>query len=168
MIPLLEKTLVEEKRWIQKEELANTLAIAQTAPGSLAVNSATYVGYRLAGIRGAILATLGIILPSFCLVVGLGGLFLQYQQHPLVRAAFRGMEPAIVALIIYAAVEMARTALLDKATIALCFSSIAGLMVFSLPPIVLLFLGVLMGLLLKKKGKSRKDPDPDYDLGAGI
>lgn len=169
MIPLLEKTVTERNKWIQKEDIVDVLAVSQTVPGSIAVNAATFIGYQLAGLPGAIAATLGIITPTFVIVVALAALFLGYHHHPIIQAAFLGIQPAILALILFAALKVGKTAILDKTTIVVAVVALILLLFVSIHPIIVLFIGGLAGVLLGLKRKSNQiEREPDYFLGEGI
>src|SRR5699024_4934714 len=96
MIPLLERAVTVKKKWVKEKDITDVLVMAQTVPGSIAVNTATFIGYRIAGLSGAIAGTLGIITPTFLIIVALATLFLSFQHNPIVEAAFMGIRPAIV------------------------------------------------------------------------
>ncbi|MDL2228059.1 chromate transporter [Odoribacter sp. OttesenSCG-928-L07] len=100
MIPLIEKDVVEKKKWISKEEFIDIIAIAQSLPGVLAVNTAIFVGYRLKKIPGGILCMLASILPSFFIILLIAIFFKEFQHYPTVAAIFKGIRPAVVALIL--------------------------------------------------------------------
>ncbi|MGC4376916.1 chromate transporter [Fictibacillus sp. Mic-4] len=156
MIPLLEKAIAEKNRWVKKGEIADILAVAQTVPGSIAVNTATFIGYRLAGISGAISATLGIIAPTFFMIILLAALFLGFQHEPLVHAAFLGIRPTIVALILLAAFKIGKTAVIDKTTLFLTAASLLVFLFVPVQPIFVLLCGALAGIILQAKGKSKQ------------
>lgn len=107
MISMMERYCVEEKRWITQDEMLNVTVIAESTPGPIAINCATYVGYRQAGLPGAALATLAIVLPSFLLIY-LISLFLDgFLEYPAVASAFRGVKLAVGLLILEAGLRMA-------------------------------------------------------------
>ncbi|OAS89164.1 chromate transporter [Metabacillus litoralis] len=148
MIPLIEKEVVHKKNWVKSEDLTDVFAIAGTIPGAIAVNAATFIGHRIAGIRGAIAATLGTLLPTFIIVLVLCGLLSSFQENPYVESAFFGIRAATVALIVYAGIKIARTSLLDKATYTLALSMILAMLIFHWHPIFVIFLGALLGILI--------------------
>ena len=100
MIPLIEREVIEKKRWIDKKDFLDMLVLAQSAPGPIAVNTAVFVGYKIAGIIGAIVTTLGTVLPSFIVILLLALFFAEVRENRYVDAAFRAMRPAVVALIV--------------------------------------------------------------------
>lgn len=101
MIPLIERAIVTNSHWgIRKSDFLDLLTLAQTVPGPVALNTAVFIGYRARGYRGAIAATLGIVIPSFVIILAIAILFADVRHNPVVDAAFKGMRPAVVALII--------------------------------------------------------------------
>lgn len=100
MIPLIQNEVVVRKKWLEEEEFLNMIAIAQSAPGVIAINTSIFVGYRLAGFRGALVASLGSALPSFLIILVIASCFTQFKDNPWVERAFMGIRPAVVALIV--------------------------------------------------------------------
>jgi len=90
-------------------EFVDIIAIAEVTPGPIAVNAATYVGYKMAGVWGAAFATIGVILPSFVVVISLASLFLRYKDTPSVKAISKGLRAAVTAMIASAALSMAKS-----------------------------------------------------------
>ena len=99
MIPLIEEEVVNKKQWVSKDEMLDLIAIAQSCPGVFAINIATFIGYKLRMTRGAIATTLGTALPSFLIILAIAMFFSQFKDNPYVAAMFRGIRPAVVALI---------------------------------------------------------------------
>lgn len=110
MIPLIEKEIVDRHRWMTREELMDVIAIAQSCPGVFAINVSTFVGYRLRKTRGAVCTTLGTALPSFIIILLIAMFFRRFQDNTIVAAMFRGIRPAVVALIAVPTFNMARSA----------------------------------------------------------
>ncbi len=110
MIPLIEKEIVDRHRWMTREELMDVIAIAQSCPGVFAINVSTFVGYRLRKTRGAVCTTLGTALPSFVIILLIAMFFRRFQDNTIVAAMFRGIRPAVVALIAVPTFNMARSA----------------------------------------------------------
>ncbi|MED4205336.1 chromate transporter [Neobacillus mesonae] len=167
MIPLLERAVTEKKKWAKKEEITDVLVMAQTVPGSIAVNTATFIGYRLAGLSGAVVGTLGIVIPTFIIIVLLAALFLNFQHNPIVAAALMGIRPAIVALIIYTAIKIGKTAIFDIKTLIFAVISLILFLFVHMHPIVILVAGGLGGILLNmKKLISTNEKDREKSRGA--
>ena len=110
MIPLIEAKVVDERHWISREELLDLMAVAQSCPGIFAVNIAIFIGYKIRGVRGALMTTLGCIVPSFVIILAIALFFRQFQDNVWVARAFRGIRPCVVALIAAPTFKMARTA----------------------------------------------------------
>lgn len=160
MIPLLEKVIVKQNKWMEPEEMVDVLAVAQTVPGSVAVNAATFIGFQVAGIAGAVAATIGVIAPAFLIVITLAAFFLGVQQHPVIQAAFLGIRPAIVALILFAAIKTSKTAIVDKPTIVIAVLAFLALLFLPLSPIAVLLVGGASGIgigLAKKSKRTQKN-----------
>lgn len=108
MTALLENELVTKRSWLGRDEFLNMAAIAESTPGPIAVNSATYVGYRLAGVPGAAVATLGVCLPAFLIIFAISLFFDRFVTLTYVAYAFRGVQAAVVYLIASAGVRLFR------------------------------------------------------------
>ena len=100
MIPLIQKEAVEERKWITDDDILEIIAIAESTPGPIAINSATFVGYRAAGILGSACATLGVVLPSFVIILLLSFVLRQFQELQAVKYAFAGIRAGVLALLI--------------------------------------------------------------------
>lgn len=110
MIPLIEYETTEKRKLIEKEEIADIIAIAESTPGPIAVNSATFVGYRAAGVLGAASATLGVVLPSFCIILLIAFFLRHVMENRFVQYAFFGIRAGVLALIVKAVVSFYRSA----------------------------------------------------------
>ena len=114
MLPLIQREVVDRQGWIDEEEFLNMIALAQAAPGLIAVNSAIFIGWRIGGWRGVCGAVLGAVLPSFLIILAIAMVFSDWKELPVVEAAFKGIRPAVVALIAAPLVKMAKSALKIK------------------------------------------------------
>ena len=99
MIPLIQKETVEKQGWITDEDILEIIAIAESTPGPIAINAATFVGYRTAGFWGAFAATLGVVLPSFVIILAISFVLRQFQQLKAVQYAFNGIRAGVLALL---------------------------------------------------------------------
>ena len=106
MISLIEDTCVEQKGWITHEDMVNIAVVAESTPGPIAINCATHVGYRQGGFRGAVAATLGVVLPSFVIIYAISIFLDHFLEIPLIANAFRGIKLAVGLLIVNAALNM--------------------------------------------------------------
>ena len=98
MVPLIQNEVVDRKKWISKEDFIDLLAIAQSAPGVFAVNIAIFIGYKLRKKKGAVVMTLGTVLPSFLIILAIAIFFQQFKEFEIVEKIFKGIRPAVVAL----------------------------------------------------------------------
>lgn len=117
MVPLIEAEMVDKQQWIKREDFLDLLALAQTVPGIFAVNIAIFIGYKLRKFSGALAMTLGTILPSFLIILSIALFFRQYQHLEVIERIFKGIRPAVVALIAAPCFKMAKTAHITRYTI---------------------------------------------------
>ena len=110
MLPLIQREVVDRKGWIDEEEFLNMIALAQAAPGLIAVNSAIFIGWRVGGWKGVCGAVLGAVLPSFLIILAIATVFREWKELPTVEAAFKGIRPAVVALIAAPLFKLAKSA----------------------------------------------------------
>ncbi len=108
MLPLIQREVVDKNGWIDEQEFLNMIALAQAAPGLIAVNSAIFIGYRIYGIRGVIATVLGAVLPSVVIILLIAIYLPNIKSLDSVEAVFKGLRPAVVALIAAAVVKMAK------------------------------------------------------------
>lgn len=110
MIPLIQKEVVTKKKWLEENEFIEMLAIAQSVPGPISLNTAVFVGNKLRGIKGSLFSSLGIILPSFVVILLIALVFTEFKNNPGVERVFKGIRPAVVALIAAPVWNMAKSA----------------------------------------------------------
>ncbi|MHB1394337.1 MAG: chromate transporter [Clostridia bacterium] len=166
MIPLIEKEIVEKKKWVGKEEITDILAVAQSIPGAIAINSATFIGFKTYGRKGALVATLGVILPSFVIISFIAAFFSKFDDNQIVKSAFAGIRPAVVALIVYAVIKIGKTSIKDKTGLIVAMIGLVLVVVFNIHAILVIIGGAVFGLavykfwpdkvkeILKKEGKN--------------
>ena len=99
MIPLIQKEAVEKKAWVTDDDILEIIAIAESTPGPVAINSATFVGFRTCGVLGAVCATLGVVLPSFVIILAISYVLNEFQQLQVVQFAFNGIRVGVLALL---------------------------------------------------------------------
>ncbi|GAB6160712.1 chromate transporter [Howardella ureilytica] len=109
MIPLIQEETVTKKKWISDEDILDVVAIAESTPGPISLNTSTFVGYRTAGFFGAFCATLGVVLPSFGIIVGISFVLRQFENLEIVKYAFWGIRAGVLALIIKGLISMYKT-----------------------------------------------------------
>ena len=135
MIPLIEEEVVNKKRWVSKDEMLDLIAIAQSCPGVFAINIATFVGYKLNKTRGAIATTIGTALPSFLIILLIAIFFHQFEDNKIVAAMFKGIRPAVVALIAVPTFNLAKRAQLNKWTVWIPIVSALAIWLMGVSPI---------------------------------
>ena len=117
MIPIIEEEVVNRHRWVDKEEMLDLIAIAQSCPGVFAINISIFVGYKLKKVRGAIATALGTALPSFLIILAIAMFFHQFEDNRYIAAMFRGIRPAVVALIAVPTFNLGKSAQLNRFTV---------------------------------------------------
>ena len=110
MIPLIQREVVQVRKWMSPKEFIDMLALAQSAPGVIAINTAIFIGYKLKGVRGSIVTALGCALPSFVIILLIAMVFTNFKGNPVVERIFKGIRPAVVALIAAPLYNMAKAA----------------------------------------------------------
>ncbi len=156
-IALLHRELVVEHKWLSEEEFADLIGLAESTPGPIAINSATYTGYRLHGLAGSLVATMGIVLPAYSIMVSLASLLVKYLDDPWVRTVFRGINAAVVALILYSLAVLAKANFIEggaiKAVSIAIFTFCLILLVFlRLHPMYVILASIALSILLKLIG----------------
>ena len=139
MIPLIREEMVR-RGWLTDDELPNIIALAQGAPGVMAVNMAIFTGYRLRGTRGSVAAAIGTILPSFAAILLIASLFAGYGSNPTVERIFRGIRPVVVALILVPMVNMARRSCKSVVSWLIAIGSLVAVGLAKVSPILILAL----------------------------
>ena len=153
MISLIERSCVETKRWITHDEMMNVAVIAESTPGPIAINCATYVGYRQKGFAGALTATVGMVLPSFCIIFAISKFLDHFLEIAWIAHAFRGIKIAVGILILDAAVKMLRRMQkqpLPRAFMLCAFAAMLLINLFSvrISSIVLMLAAGLISLII--------------------
>ncbi|MBS3985704.1 MAG: chromate transporter [Selenomonadales bacterium] len=148
MIPLIEREIVQRQAWLTPSEFLDILAVAEITPGPVAINSATFVGYRVAGILGSIMATFGVVLPSLLVILALSYLYVKYQGAPALKAAFAMVRPIVVVLILMAAVNIGFLTIKDARSAVLAIAVLVLMHKTRLNPILLLVLSGVVGVFI--------------------
>lgn len=150
IVTLMKSKFVDEYKWITEKEMLNITAIAQSAPGAIAVNAAIVVGFRLAGFIGVLVAVLGTIIPPF-IIISLISLFYEvFRQNQMITLLLGGMEAGVAAVVVAVSVEMALGVVKDKNTILTIMMVVAFIAnaVFNISVIIIILISVLMGIAL--------------------
>lgn len=154
MIPLIKNEL-DRRKWIGEDELPDIIALAQSAPGILAVNVSIFAGYKIKGLKGSITATLGSILPSFLIILAIAMAFTNFKDNPTVISIFKGIRPVVVALIASPMISMARKS--DKTWWAWCITGVSLLAVsfLSVSPIYIILTVLVLSVAVIKLRERR-------------
>ena len=147
MIPLIEEEVVNRKQWVSKDEMLDLIAIAQSCPGVFAINIATFIGYRLRKTRGAIATTIGTALPSFLIILAIAIFFGAFKDNPVIAAMFRGIRPAVVALIAVPTFRMAQSAKIGWSNFWIPLVSALLIWLLGVSPIYIILVAGLAGYL---------------------
>lgn len=155
MVALIEKEVVDRRRWVERDQFLNLLTLAQTSPGPLALNTAVFVGYKVDRYRGGAAAVLGVVVPSFIIILVIALFFASFRNHPTVDAVFKGMRPAVVALVLAPLIGLSRG--LNAWRIAAAVVALAVTWYVGFSPVYLIVIGAAVGLgwtlyKLKKRG----------------
>ena len=163
MIPLIEREVVDKQNWIKREDFVDALAIAQSLPGVLAVNISILIGNKLRGLKGCLMATLGTILPSFLIILAIAIWFVQTYDNPVVERIFKGIRPAVVALIVSPVFSTAKTARINFKSVIIPILVALSIWLGGISPIWFVLLGAIGGILYcnhviaSSKQKSNKE-----------
>ena len=144
MLPMIEREVVERKRWFEREDFYNQLSLAQSAPGPVALNTAVFVGYKMRGWIGALVAVLGTVIPCFTIILLIAMFLGGFRDNSYVEAAFKGLRPAVVALIAVPFVRMLKPLRWPMVFLALAVALLIWQTGFS--PIWLILSGILAGV----------------------
>ena len=152
MLPILQREVVESRGWATEEELTDYYAVGQCTPGIIAVNTATFVGQKLAGVAGGIVATLGVVFPSLVIITVIAALLSNFAEVAAVQHAFAGIRVCVCVLIINAVVKLWKKTVVDLPTL-LVFLAVLALSLFtSLSPVIYVLCSAAAGVLIKNLG----------------
>ena len=147
MIPYIEREIVDKNKWIESEDIIDIFAIVQSVPGVIAVNSSTFVGYRVAGLTGAIAATLGVVLPSY-IIISIIALFLyNFKDYPFVNEAFHGIQAGVAALMCHVVYKLGKNSIKTGYGLALTLAAFLALTAFGASAILVLLIAGVLGLV---------------------
>ena len=177
MVAVIERDLVEKKKWISSEEFSDVIAIAESTPGPLAINSATYIGYKVGGFLGSVFATLGAVLPSLAIIYVISLFFNEFLGLEYVGYAFRGIQACVAYLVLSAGIKMLKQIKKTVFNVTLICVTVVALIVTDLfalgfSTIYFILIGGLVGLavyfckLVKKRAEERKQSKNNVELSA--
>ena len=147
MIPLIEEEVVNKKQWVSKDEMLDLIAIAQSCPGVFAINIAIFVGYKLRKLRGALATAFGTALPSFLIILAIAIFFAAFKENRVIAAVFRGIRPAVVALIAVPTFRMAQQAKIGWTNCWIPIVSALAIWLMGVSPIYIIIIAGLAGYI---------------------
>lgn len=149
MLPILQREIVENKHWGTDEELADYYAIGQCTPGVIAVNVGTFIGRKVAGNIGGVVATLGVVFPSLVIITLLAGVIQAYASVEWVKHAFAGIRVCVCVLIFNAVIKLFSKSIIDAWTLGMYLMILAGSMFLKLSPVIFVVMAGIAGIILK-------------------
>jgi chromate transporter len=156
MLPMLQRELVNDKKWCTEEELLDMYAIGQCTPGIIAVNTATFVGHKRAGVAGGIFATLGMVSPSLIIIILVATVLKSFIHIPAVLHALAGIRIAVCALMMNVIITMAKKGIIDLLTGIICGLVLICALFLPVPTFVLIILSALAGIAAKTIQRNKK------------
>lgn len=151
MIPLIEEEVVNNKKWLEKEEFMDVLVVSQSLPGALAVNCSIFLGYKIGGLIGAIMALLAVILPSFIIIIIIAAFFMQFRNNYYVNAAFKGITAAVPMLVLVGAISLSKGLEKSTRTIVTIIAALIALTLFDIHPIIVIIVSAIYGVIFLRK-----------------
>ena len=150
MVPLIEEEIVKKKKWLNQEDFIDLLAISQSVPGVFAVNFSIFIGYKLKRFPGALALALGAILPSFLIILAIALFFHQFKEYEAVENIFKGIRPAVVALIAAPTFSMAKSAKINRYNVWIPVVSALLIWLVGVSPVYIIVLAGLGGFIYGK------------------
>ncbi|MBC8591529.1 chromate transporter [Wansuia hejianensis] len=147
MLPIIQEEIVHKRHWATDKEIIDYYAIGQCTPGIIAVNTATFIGYKQKGIIGAIFATLGLVCPSLIIITIIARFFNHFQDYAIVQHAFSGIQIIVIALIINTVINMYKQSVKDWIGISLFLISFLVIAILKLSPIIIIIISAAVGII---------------------
>ena len=160
MIPIIEEEVAKKRKWVSDIEILDIIAISESTPGPIAVNTATYVGYKVSGILGSIFATLGLAIPSFVIIFVISFFYKDFMQWKPMIAIFRGLKVGVILLLISALFKLKKGVKVNFISVLLFVLALCAMLAFTIfnvnfryLSLCLILLGIIVGLVLTALGK---------------
>ena len=157
MLPMLERELVERRRWLTAERLVDYYAIGQSTPGIIAVNVATFVGHQRRRIPGALVATLGMVLPSIMVICVIAGVLGSFIDVPEVQKALRGINVVVAVLLLVAVSRVAVRTIRDWITAVVALGAFFSIVIWDVPAVLIVISTALLGIVVRLRHERTKD-----------
>ncbi len=149
MLPMLERELVTKRNYVTMEEIMDYFAVGQCTPGIIAVNTATFIGFKRKGILGGIFATLGVITPSLIIIIALASILELLAGNEIAGNAFAGISVAVCALIVQAILKLIKSGIKDAFTLGIALAAFIASFFFNVSPIVVILVTAVVGVIIK-------------------
>lgn len=151
MLPMLQKEVVENRRWATEEQIMDYYAVGQCTPGIIAVNTATFVGYNNSGVLGAIAATSGVVFPSLVIIMIIAAFISNFADLAIVQQAFAGIRVAVGVLVLNAIIKLWKSGVKDVVGIIIFAVTFVVSLIFSLSPVYVVIGAIIVGILAGRK-----------------
>ena len=159
MLPLIRHEAVEKRKWVGEKDITDIIAVSQSLPGVIAVNSSLFIGYRVAGISGAAAAAFGVVLPAFASIILIVTALAFLRGRPAVERIFGGITAASAALILVAAVKVSKSAVRDRSGIIIAAASFAAIVIFKIHAGWTILAAAAAGCIIYAYGRRKTDAD---------
>ena len=166
MIPIIEDEVTKKRKWISEIEIMDILAISESTPGPIAVNTATYVGYKVAGVTGGIIATLGLAVPSFVIIFVISFFYKDFIQWPVISAMFKGLKIGVIILLFSAVLRLRKGVKVNFVGVTLFVIALSSMLVFSFIDtgfkylsLCLILLGIITGIVITLISKNKEEQE---------
>ena len=151
MIPLIEAEVVDKHKWLDKEEFMDILVVSQSLPGTLAINCCTFIGYKLNGVLGGVLAMLAVSLPSFIIILLVATVFMKFRDNYYVNLAFKGIKAAVPMLILVAIVSLSKGVKRNARNLIIMVFALIALVIFDIHPVLVIAISAIYGLIFLRE-----------------
>jgi chromate transporter len=156
MLPIIQREIVEKKKWASEEEILDYYAVGQCTPGVIAVNTATFIGQKKKGVLGGITATLGVVFPSLIIITVIAAFIANFADNPVVKNAFAGIRVCVGVLIVNAIIKLWKKSVIDVLAFIIFFAVTVLSFVFSISPIIYVVSAALIGITAKNMEARKK------------
>lgn len=156
MLPLIEKEVVDNRNWVSRDEIVDIFAVVQSVPGVIAINTSIFIGYKVRGLKGAVAAALGVILPSFLIILVIAYLMFNIQDNVYIQKAFTGIRAGVTSLIGLTVVKLVKSSIKDRLGVLLAVASLILIVVLDIHAILIIIGGGIIGYLAYGIGRVKK------------
>ncbi|MDY6011659.1 chromate transporter [Clostridium sp.] len=151
MIPIIEEEVVNKRKWITKEEFMDILVVSQSFPGAMAVNCSTFVGYKIGGIIGGIMGLLGVVLPSFIIILIVAAFFMQFRNNYYVDLVFKGISAAVPILVLAGVISLSKGVEKNIRNAIIIVIALIALIIFRINPVIVIIAAAIYGAVFLRK-----------------